>query len=187
MKICSGLLRNTLGFHARNDQGAIQSAKKKFRGRSVVQASERLPPTVSSLPAPHSEYVLSESIQNMSVEVAFKGMECVHDVPYIHQGHVNMCSDACLEMIRRYKKIPTTIATQTNSKGVEFLAHNCRGVFQGLKSEERTEQVSSLGLSSIDIGEICTQEPFFLYDLSQSFKKAPVFSVTVEQPFPTMM
>ena len=56
----------------------------------------------------------------------------LHSVPYIHQGHVNLCGDACLEMLKRFHDEPHMRATQTNSKSIESLSENPRKVFEGM-------------------------------------------------------
>ena len=68
----------------------------------------------------------------------------MHDVPYLHQGHVNLCGDACVEMIRRYYGQKSDRPSSVNSAGVEYLVENPRGPFKGLSKEEIQEEIADL-------------------------------------------
>ena len=80
-------------------------------------------------------------LKDLTSAVSFKGIECVHGVPYIHQGHINLCSDACVEMIRRFYGTPSDRKTTWNSKGVESLAENPRKMFKGYPENEVVDEI----------------------------------------------
>jgi len=58
------------------------------------------------------------------------------DVEYIHQQHVNMCGDACLNMLLAYK----------GKSHEKIFHHNPRGIFEGIDTDEMKLKVLEAGL-----------------------------------------
>ncbi|WP_158590445.1 papain-like cysteine protease family protein [Noviherbaspirillum cavernae] len=60
------------------------------------------------------------------------------DVPYVHQRHINMCGDACVNMLVAYKK---------GRRDAEQIDRNPRGVFAELPFRDLEEKLSAAGLA----------------------------------------
>ncbi|WP_133407771.1 papain-like cysteine protease family protein [Parashewanella tropica] len=57
-----------------------------------------------------------------------------HNVEYIHQGHVNLCLDACIEMYKVFFDLPHRLETKPISQSTSKLVSNPRFGFYGLTS-----------------------------------------------------
>lgn len=63
--------------------------------------------------------------------------ENILDVPYIHQGHINTCFDACINMVLVYfGKDPICELTPPNRENISAIKDNPRGIFEGMSAKE---------------------------------------------------
>lgn len=100
----------------------------------------------------------------------------IHAVNYIHQGHVNLCGDACVEMLRRFYGDNPLRATTTNSKKVESLSTNPRRIFKGLSINEIYEETihSNFKLSELKFPVSSVPKEALLESLTELISEAPI-------------
>jgi hypothetical protein len=58
-----------------------------------------------------------------------------HEVPFVHQRHLNLCGDACVEMILAFQRKP-----------YQDKMNNSRGAFTGLDLDQISAKLTSAGL-----------------------------------------
>ncbi|WP_257275915.1 C39 family peptidase [Endozoicomonas sp. SESOKO4] len=100
----------------------------------------------------------------------------IHAVNYIHQGHFNLCGDACVEMLRRFYGDNPLRATTTNSKKVESLSTNPRGIFKGLSLKKVYEEAdhSSFKLSELQFPDSSVPKEELVKSLTELISEAPI-------------
>jgi hypothetical protein len=61
-----------------------------------------------------------------------------YQVPFIGQGHINMCGDACVNMLLKanHKEPKVAMTASKRHEGAMKLSQNPRGVFQGAETED---------------------------------------------------
>jgi hypothetical protein len=64
-----------------------------------------------------------------------------HNVPFIHQRHVNLCGDACINMLLAFKGRPHK----------PKLGKNPRGVFEGQTTDDVLDQLAAAGLTRFSL------------------------------------
>ncbi|WP_422138796.1 papain-like cysteine protease family protein [Endozoicomonas sp. ALC020] len=100
----------------------------------------------------------------------------IHPVKYIHQGHVNLCGDACVEMLRRFYGDDPLFVTSINPEKVESLSTNPRRIFKGFPLEEFYEESirSNFKLSELQFPDSSYTKEALVESLTELIAETPI-------------
>ena len=131
-----GPLRAVLGFHARSINDLDEQGEFKSRTAKSISVNSKLSGmTEQSKQKKITDYRITEISSDNSGNESLNNVH-IHNIEFIHQGHINLCGDACLEMLRLYHGESSKREVEVNSKSIKSLNTNPRKTFEGLRHEE---------------------------------------------------
>ena len=180
-----GPLRAIWGFHARNINN-LNDRNGVFKSRtakSVSVASKLLNLGDKDKQKRITDYDIKLENPDTSEKEPLKRTH-IHEVEFIQQGHVNLCGDACLEMLRLYNGEEPHREVEVNSKSLKSLSSNPRRAFQGLSREQLTKEIES---SNFQLSELKfrtnVSDDKFTSDLADCIEQGPVLIAYRGNPF----
>ena len=91
-----------------------------------------------------------------------------YQVPFIGQGHINLCGDACVNMLLKahHKEVKVDMVPSKRHDGAMKLSRNPRGMFQGAEAEDLVKVLYGEDLN-----------PYLISSNDGTFSSAQVYSI----------
>ena len=181
-----GPLRAIWGFHARNINN-LDEHKGTFKSRAIRTVS--VDSKLSDLYDKNKQKKITDyDVKSKTPETSDEGISgrvFIHDVEFIQQGHVNLCGDACLEMLRLYNGENPQREVEINSKSLKSLSSNPRKTFKGMSRKEFMREVksSNFQLSELKFETDGIDDTQFTDDVSHCIEQGPVLIAYRGNPF----